>query len=73
MRHTPIDDLIAELDGLAAGVEIQYRKAVAEVEREKKSLGPLCEVLADVHRRDCLDAAIDKLDQAKKWLQEADI
>ena len=73
MKQTPIDGLIAELDGLAAGIDIQLRKAKADLNAERRGLGPLLEVLADTTRRDRLQDALDALEQARARLVEADL
>lgn len=73
MTPTPIDGLITELDGLAAGIDIQLRKAKADLNAERRGLGPLLEGLADTHRRDRLQAALDALEQVREHLIEADL
>ena len=73
MTPTPIDGLITELDGLAAGIDIQLRQAVAALNAERRGLGPLLEGLADTHRRDQLQAALDALEQVREHLIEADL
>lgn len=73
MNQTPIEGLVAELDGLAAGIDIQLRKAKADLNADRRGLGPLLENLADTTRRDRLQDALDALEQVREHLVEADL
>lgn len=70
-RKEAINGLIAELDAVICGLEIQTRAEREDVEHERRHMGPLLAALVNDDALTAMIDATDRLERAREFMEAA--